>query len=76
MVLLYVYRNFNRVLATNRETNKSNMMQIFILACNCSEHGHCTQDTDDGLPGSGSFRFARCICENEYEGTCIIMYIL
>jgi len=74
MVLVYVHRNFNRVLATDTQTNKSKEIVVAIMVCNCSGHGNCTQDSNDILPGSETFTVARCICENEYEG--IIVYIV
>ena len=66
-----IEHHFFRVIAIDPHTNKSSVVQVKLTLCTgCSGHGNCTNGTRDrGQGNHPHFQYARCICEDQYEGT-------
>ena len=64
---------FFRILAINPHTNKSKEVQVDVALCTgCSDRGYCTNNTDDRMPADKFyFKYAKCVCEDQYEGNFI-----
>jgi len=75
-MILIIYKTFFRVVAIDPHTNKSREIQVDVILCTgCSGHGHCIQGTDDRTRGNKHhFRYAKCICDDQYEGRFMCNY--